>query len=205
MLTEASWAHIFFDSLPGRVMANFVIRDVPPFNLVHILRNPCRERDGDCLQVKSLAQPGHELLDSEVVSLLLDKSVGGEVVPFGFVVTEGVDAVTEEAEDMFEDFGVGIDEVGAVGLLVGRPAFGNLGSEHFAAGKSIFANCEALLADLEDEWRRGDWRLWLFDRLHDLWHALSDDEWIDWCCMKGARGCKEKRVWSGLENCRAEG
>ena len=74
--------------------------------------------DPDRVQVLSLAQPPLEPVNGEIHRLIQERLIPGEIVTFLPVVEDGKDAGAEVAKDVFEDIGVGFDEVGAILLFV---------------------------------------------------------------------------------------
>ena len=115
---DATWADIFLDGPPCRMKDGLDVRIDGLVKFIDALFGAGCDVGCDRLHVLAFIKPFDQLGDDEIVRLLLDSGVGGEVVPFGFVVAKRVDAVTEEAKDVFEDLGVCVNEIGAIGLAV---------------------------------------------------------------------------------------
>lgn len=66
--------------------------------------------------------------------MIVDSGVEGVVVTRGFTVAERVDAVTKEADDVFESFWIGIEVENVVRIRIVVPT---LGKEIFEDGRAI--------------------------------------------------------------------
>ena len=135
MESNSSWADILLDRPPSGMIPILDTQIPRSVKIVHVVHNVCCGLDGYRAQVPGFTKPLGQFRDDKVIRLLLDCSVRGKVVTFGFVVAKGVDAVAKEAKDVFEDVRIGVDEEGTVGLLVVVPASRVDVAEVIAAGQ----------------------------------------------------------------------